>query len=212
MKIPHRHTTQFALGVVIIAGSMAAAVYAGLQHELTPESRQSQLAQASTLGNVSAPQAAAISEKPKLDTVRTTIETTEEPVPFDTTTTYDGTLPKDTIVVRVDGADGKKLVKTQVKSKDGVVISRELISEEITVPPVTKIVAIGTKFVPVKPQPQGNNCSPDYTPCIKNNGGDLGCKDIGTQVHVLTIGQDPYGLDRDDDGIGCDDYPPVPGQ
>lgn len=36
--------------------------------------------------------------------------------------------------------------------------------------------------------------------------GDLDCKDVGHQVRVIK-GRDPFGLDRDGDGIGCDSYP-----
>jgi uncharacterized protein YabE (DUF348 family) len=88
-----------------------------------------------------------VSEKPKIAVTKTEIETTEEVIPFTTTTTYDGTLAKDTTVVRVEGQNGKKVVKTEVKYKDGVETSRSLISETITVPAVSKVVAIGTKVV-----------------------------------------------------------------
>lgn len=83
----------------------------------------------------------------RIDANRTEVETVTETVPFTTTTTYDGSLAKDTTVVRVDGQDGKKVVRTEVRYKGGTEISRSLISESITVPAVTKVVAIGTKMV-----------------------------------------------------------------
>lgn len=147
-----------------------------------------------------------LAQKPKAPVVETHVETKEEAVPYDTVQTYDGTLPKDVAVVRVEGADGKKVVKTEVKTKDGVEISRALISESITVPPVDKIVAIGTKVVQ---KHNDGSCDPHYTPCVKKTGHDIDCKDIGYQVHVVTPGEDPYDLDRDTDGIGCDTYPEV---
>jgi hypothetical protein len=35
-------------------------------------------------------------------------------------------------------------------------------------------------------------------------GGDVDCPDPG--YSVLVDGSDPHGLDRDNDGIGCDSY------
>jgi hypothetical protein len=121
------------------------------------------------------------SEKAPLDANRTEIETTQEEVPFPTATTYDGSLAKDTTIVRVEGMNGKKVVKTEIKYKNGVEVSRSLINETITVPAVTKVVAIGTKIVaksskpkPVEPAEcstataetatdSPENCVPDHT-------------------------------------------------
>ncbi len=54
---------------------------------------------------------------------------------------------------------------------------------------------------PAKPAP---DCNPNYTPCIPNSSYDLDCGDIRTRVQV--IGSDPYRLDGDGDGIGCESY------
>jgi endonuclease YncB( thermonuclease family) len=48
---------------------------------------------------------------------------------------------------------------------------------------------------------QGGNCHPGYSPCLPLVA-DLDCGEINGPVHVL--GDDPYGLDRDGDGVGCD--------
>lgn len=55
---------------------------------------------------------------------------------------------------------------------------------------------------PAKPR---GACLPDYTPCVPS-GADLHCRDIGFRVH-LTGTSDPYGLDLDNDGVGCELYP-----
>lgn len=49
-----------------------------------------------------------------------------------------------------------------------------------------------------------DNCSPDYDPCVPDVSYDLDCSDVGEQVTV--VGNDPYGLDGDGDGIGCESY------
>ncbi len=53
------------------------------------------------------------------------------------------------------------------------------------------------------PKPPSNNCSPNYSPCVPGNHGDVDCGDLpGSNYHV--IGEDIYGLDRDGDGVACD--------
>lgn len=95
----------------------------------------------------SSPETELLSQRARIDANRTVVETTEEAIPFATTSTYDSTLQKDTTVVRVEGMNGKKVVKSEVRYKNGVEISRSLISENVTVPAVNKVVAIGTKVV-----------------------------------------------------------------
>ena len=55
-----------------------------------------------------------------------------------------------------------------------------------------------------QPKPAGptsGNCMPGYDPCLPVRG-DMNCPDVGHPVRVT--GSDPYGLDRDGDGVGCD--------
>jgi endonuclease YncB( thermonuclease family) len=47
-------------------------------------------------------------------------------------------------------------------------------------------------------------CNPNYTPCVPNSATDLDCSDIGHPVKV--VGSDPYNLDSDGDGSGCESY------
>lgn len=48
-------------------------------------------------------------------------------------------------------------------------------------------------------------CSDAYTPCVLE-AEDRNCVDIGFKV-TRTGYADPYGLDRDGDGVGCESYP-----
>jgi endonuclease YncB( thermonuclease family) len=60
---------------------------------------------------------------------------------------------------------------------------------------------------PVAPPPAsaGAGCSPHYLPCVRDVSYDLDCKHVGFRVRV--VGADPYRLDGDDDGFGCEEWP-----
>ncbi|MFE6864528.1 hypothetical protein [Nocardia sp. NPDC057668] len=47
-----------------------------------------------------------------------------------------------------------------------------------------------------------NNCHPSYDPCVPNTG-DVDCADLRGPVRVH--GSDVYRLDRDGNGIGCEE-------
>lgn len=51
----------------------------------------------------------------------------------------------------------------------------------------------------------GGECSEAYTPCVRV-ADDRDCADIGFKVTRIGY-SDPYGLDRDGDGVGCESYP-----
>lgn len=68
---------------------------------------------------------------------------------------------------------------------------------------------------PLVQQPAaGSSCHPDYVTCIPVKGdgsgngdaNDLDCGDIGKKVTLRQVGVDPYRLDSDGDGFGCDSY------
>jgi endonuclease YncB( thermonuclease family) len=54
-------------------------------------------------------------------------------------------------------------------------------------------------------------CNRAYSPCLPVTN-DMNCPKIGTRVRVLEPGVDPYHLDADGDGIGCQSYPEPPGR
>lgn len=49
-------------------------------------------------------------------------------------------------------------------------------------------------------------CHSAYSPCVLQTEWDRNCSDIGFKV-FLTGTDDPYGLDRDRNGVGCQTYP-----
>lgn len=55
---------------------------------------------------------------------------------------------------------------------------------------------------PTQAPPTASNCAPGYSPCIPNSPTDLNCPDVNGPITVT--GSDPYGLDRDGDGIACE--------
>ncbi len=64
-----------------------------------------------------------------------------------------------------------------------------------------------TTIRPVVPSPSApaGNCHPSYTPCLPVVG-DLDCADVRALgvAPVRVAGSDPYRLDGDGDGFGCD--------
>jgi endonuclease YncB( thermonuclease family) len=75
--------------------------------------------------------------------------------------------------------------------------------------------ATGSQGLVPPPPAAGSGCHPDYTsPCvpIKGDGSgngaanDLDCGDIQAKVTLRDPGVDPYRLDNDGDGYGCDSY------
>jgi hypothetical protein len=64
---------------------------------------------------------------------------------------------------------------------------------------------------PVAPKPvqTTSNCHPGYSGCLKQNAGDYDCAGgSGNGPNytgpVRVLGSDPFGLDRDNDGWGCE--------
>ena len=72
-----------------------------------------------------------------------------------------------------------------------------------TAPPTSTSPATATTTAP-----QTGGCHPAYEPCLPNLAGDaLNCGDLTSAqrpVRVKKIGVDPYRLDRDQDGNGCE--------
>ncbi|MBN1530174.1 MAG: hypothetical protein JW895_14030 [Thermoleophilaceae bacterium] len=63
---------------------------------------------------------------------------------------------------------------------------------------------------PVEPEP-AESCHSDYDPCLDPNAYDYDCEGgegNGPEYtgQVTVKGSDPYDLDSDDDGLGCEPY------
>jgi hypothetical protein len=66
-----------------------------------------------------------------------------------------------------------------------------------------------TTIAPPPPRPPSSNCTPGYDPCIPDEGTDVDCEGGGAdgpryvEGPVYVTGSDPYDLDRDGNGVGC---------
>lgn len=133
------------------------------------------------------------------DVIEKKVVEEKETIPFKTTTTSDGSLPKGEESVDTEGQNGTKILRYEITLTNGKETDKKLL-ETKTSPPIDKVIRIGTYVAPT-PQPR-SDCDPNYSPCIPNVSYDLDCPDIGISVSV--IGSDPHGFDRDNDGYGCE--------
>ncbi len=93
-----------------------------------------------------------------------------------------------------------------------------LIEETANNAPVAKPVVVDDKPVtvpkavtsePIKAKPTTSSCHPNYSGCLKMNAGDYDCASgSGNGPNytgpVEVYGADPFDLDRDGDGWGCE--------
>ena len=113
--------------------------------------------------------------------------------------------------VTVAGALGEKVVTYKVTTRDGVEVSREVVSEVVTVAPVDEITTVGTRVPPpVVEAPAAGGCDSNYTGACVPISSDVDCAGGSgngpayVSGPVQIVGSDIYDLDRDGDGIACD--------
>jgi beta-lactam-binding protein with PASTA domain len=101
----------------------------------------------------------------------------------------------------------KKTTQTRTSGKDGVVLSQSRAGGTRAKP--MSVVRIVISNVQRSPDDGGSrNCTPGYSPCLPPaydydcRGGRGNGPEYTGRVHVR--GADPYELDDDGDGIGCD--------
>lgn len=148
--------------------------------------------------------AAPVAPAPKAIVRRTVTET--QPIGFSTRTVDDSTLVKGRKVTRTGGKAGVRTLTYQVTLTDGRQTAKKLITSVVTRRPVTKVVAIGTK-----PASSSGGCDPNYSGACVPIASDVDCAGgsgngpayVSGPVNV--IGSDIYDLDRDGDGVACDD-------
>jgi hypothetical protein len=89
---------------------------------------------------------------------------------------------------------GSPSVGTRTKKKNWTIVAVGAVA-------IAVLALVG--FVTQKSSSSSTQCNPNYEPCIPI-APDLSCSDIQEKVQI--IGDDPYGLDRDGDGFGCEIY------
>ncbi|MFI5833891.1 G5 domain-containing protein [Micromonospora sp. NPDC051300] len=133
--------------------------------------------------------------------LRTVTSTTK--IPYPTRTVKDSTLQSGTKKVRTRGVTGIRTLTYQVTVTDGVQTAKKLIRSVVTRQPVAQVVAVGTK--------QTRRCDPNYSGACVPVASDVDCSGGSgngpayVDGPVRVIGSDIYDLDRDGDGVGCDD-------
>jgi hypothetical protein len=85
--------------------------------------------------------------------------------------------------------------------------SRLLVRAKVTNANTGEVDYLGKNFRFKAPKPKkegGGNCAPGYSPCLPIVN-DLDCDDIpDSQKPIVVTGSDPYNLDGDGDGLGCE--------
>lgn len=137
-------------------------------------------------------------------------------ISFDKTQASDPNTDQGKSAVTTAGVNGEKVTTYKVVSyspKGCKPDSTTFVKDETTKQPVAEVTSVGTKTPAVAtpapaptpaPTTTSSSCSPYYSPCVPNVSYDLDCRDIGMRVSVH--GGDPYRLDADHDGIGCESY------
>ncbi|WP_326563475.1 G5 domain-containing protein [Micromonospora peucetia] len=126
----------------------------------------------------------------------------KQKINYQTRTVKDSSLRKGTRKVTTRGVPGVRTVTYEITLTDGVQTAKKLIGSQITKAPITQVVRVGTK--------QERQCDPNYSGCVPiasdvDCAGGSGNGPAYVQGPVRVIGSDIYDLDRDGDGIGCDD-------
>lgn len=146
----------------------------------------------------------AVEPSPTPDVVRRTVTDTRS-IPFTVERVRDSSLEQGSREVRTRGVDGVRTLTYRVTLVDGERTSKRLISTKLTRRPVTEVLAIGTK-----PRVE-HRCDPNYGGGCVPIASDVDCAEgsgdgpeyVAGPVRIL--GADPYDLDSDSDGFGCED-------
>jgi hypothetical protein len=128
-------------------------------------------------------------------------------IPFKKKTVTDGSLPKGEKTIRTAGVNGTRKLTYEVTYVNGVQTAKTLVRQEVSKQPRTQVTAVGTK---VEEESGSSGCDPNYSGCVPiasdvDCSGGTGNGPAYVQGPVTVIGRDIYGLDRDGDGIGCED-------
>jgi hypothetical protein len=128
-------------------------------------------------------------------------------IPFSRTTVKDSTLAKGKTLVTTRGVSGSKRLTYEVILTNGVQTSKRLLRVVVITPPIVQVTTVGTR-VEAKPVAQ---CDPNYGGACVPIASDVDCAGGSgngpayVSGPVRVVGTDIYDLDRNGDGIGCED-------
>ena len=135
--------------------------------------------------------------------VKKRIVTSRRAIPFKTMRVNDSTLSKGSNRVRSHGVRGVEILTYKITFRNGIQVRKELIRTVIVRAPVTRVIAVGIK--------ETQQCDPNYSGACVPIASDVDCAGGSgngpayIQGPVQVVGTDIYGLDRDRDGIGCEE-------
>ena len=148
------------------------------------------------------PSAASSTSAQASPVVEKRIITDRRAIPFKTMSVNDSTLSKGTTRVRNTGSRGVEILTYKATFLNGIQTHKELIRKVIVRAPVTRVIAVGIK--------ETQQCDPNYSGACVPIASDVDCAGGSgngpayVQGPVQVVGTDIYGLDRDGDGIGCE--------
>ncbi|WP_406048628.1 G5 domain-containing protein [Kribbella sp. NBC_00889] len=163
-----------------------------------------------TLETTATPTPTVTAPKPP-PTTKTTVTTKKtvvelRSIPFKKKTVTDSSMPKGETTIRTTGVNGTRKLTYQLTYVNGVQTDKDLLRDQVSKEPRSQVTAVGTKVE----QPESSGCDPNYTGCVPiasdvdcSGGSGNGPEYVAGPVRV--IGSDIYGLDSDDDGVGCED-------
>jgi hypothetical protein len=134
--------------------------------------------------------------------VKKTVTETQS-IGYSTRTVQDSSLAKGKTTTRTAGRAGVRTQTYEVTLTNGKQTAKKLVKSVITRKPVTKVVAVGTK--------QSSGCDPNYSGACVPIASDVDCAGGSgngpayVRGPVRVVGSDIYQLDRDGDGVACDD-------
>jgi hypothetical protein len=126
-------------------------------------------------------------------------------IAYKTKTVTDSSLAAGTKRVRTKGVDGVRTLTYEVTLTDGRQTAKRLLRDAVTRQPVTQVLVVGTK------EATASRCDPNYSGGCVPIASDVDCAGGSgngpayVQGPVQVTGTDIYDLDRDGDGLGCED-------
>ncbi|MFG1814179.1 G5 domain-containing protein [Kribbella sp. NPDC049174] len=128
-------------------------------------------------------------------------------IPFKKKTVTDSSMAKGETVVTTTGVNGTRRLTYEVTYVDGVQTAKELLKQEVAKQPRTQVTTVGTKVE----ESESSDCDPNYSGGCVPIASDVDCSGGSgngpayVRGPVTVVGSDIYGLDRDNDGLGCED-------
>jgi resuscitation-promoting factor RpfB len=133
-------------------------------------------------------------------------ETVTRPVPFRTITQDDPDLDQGQTRLARRGKTGRLQLVYRVSYQAGRAVRRDLVGQRLLRPAVNSLVQVGIRTT----GSSSSDCDPNYTgACVPiasdvDYAGGSGNGPEYVEGPVTVVGDDIYGLDRDQDGIGCE--------